>query len=541
MCESTIAISSITTPTPSPIVKTVRHLPKSISAPNGISRANSESDTEVGECIRLATKKIKITRTKKDKSSGELCIFKMSDYDKICDSLSSSHLKLLCTSYGLKCTGTKSVMANRARTHCIESHFSYKIQRVYRAHLARMYVRKHLVLPHCSMSTDFVNDTDFYTMDDFSEVPHYQMFAFKDDVDNKLYRFNIASFFKLVKGVFTSDEMRKAVKELSCDVPAGMTNPYTRTPITLSTIKKFFNKLRMCRLMRYPVYTEFMEEEMTPQQAIDARIVDVFQDINKLGNYADSDWFSSLKHPQYIWFIQELYDIWAYRAELSTQVKMQICPPYGQIFPSVTNGILIIHEMRTASFQRVREVCISTCERMVRSGLTPDDRYLGASYVLSALTLVSPRARTALPWLYQSVAAGSPTAAAGVGLVYMTTSSPAPRTASAPVTEEISLPIPAAAATTEPVSGSAFANYTTYNNILNSYLINNVIHNAATIYNDEIDDTILYNILTAMNTTNSVFRPANTVNNATANTNTTMNINSAENEYDYTDTENELE
>jgi len=178
---------------------------------------------------------------------------------------------------------------------------------------------------------------------------------------------------------------------------------------------------------------------------------------------------------------------------------------------------------------------------MVRSGLTPDDRYLGASYVLSALTLVSPRARTALPWLYQSVAAGSPTAAAGVGLVYMTTSSPAPRTASAPVTEEISLPIPAAVATTEPVSGSAFANYTTYNNILNSYLINNVIHNAATIYNDEIDDTILYNILTAMNTTNSVFRPANTVNNATANTNTTMNINSAENDYDYTDTENELE
>jgi hypothetical protein len=220
--------------------------------------------------------------------------------------------------------------------------------------------------------------------------------------------------------------------------------------------------------MRLPVYTHFKSDELTPQQATDARILEVFQDINKLGNYADSDWFSRLSHPQYIWFIQELYDIWAYRAELSAQVKMQICPPYGQIFPSVTNSILLMHEMRSAPFERVREVCISTCERLVRSGLTEDDRYLGASYVLSALTLVSPRAREALPWLYHSVAAGSSTiggagAGAGAGGIY--------------TYNTYILPVP------------GMNNHETENNNNANILMN--INN--------IDDGILYNILMAMN------------------------------------------
>ena len=133
MCESTSATSSATS-------KTARHLPKSIIAASSkvISRANSESDPECdggiasNEFCDRVMKKIKIPRTKKDKDPCEMCIFKMEDYDKICESLSSTHLKLLCTTYGLKCTGTKAVMASRAKTHCIESYFSLRLQRVYR-------------------------------------------------------------------------------------------------------------------------------------------------------------------------------------------------------------------------------------------------------------------------------------------------------------------------------------------------------------------------------------------------------------------------
>jgi hypothetical protein len=200
----------------------------------------------------------------------------------------------------------------------------------------------------------------------------------------------------------------------------------------------------------------------------------------------------------------------------------------------------MIHEMRTASFQRVRDVCISTCERLVRSGITQDDRYLGASYVLSALTLVSPRARAALPWLYQSVAAGSPTMAAGVGVVYITAPPTAPTSSQAQTQHQTRASGTVSQQQDQEQQqqhiAETYATYTTYNNILNTYLINNVINNtsAANIYNDEIDDTILYNILTAMNTTNSIFRTTNINNN-------NNNINATENGYSDSENDNELE
>ena len=178
---------------------------------------------------------------------------------------------------------------------------------------------------------------------------------------------------------------------------------------------------------------------------------------------------------------------------------MQICPPYGQIFPSVSNSILLMHEMRTAPFERVREVCISTCERLVRSGLTEDDRYLGASYVLSALTLVSPRAREALPWLYQSVAAGNITmttalapaagagAGAGAGGIY--------------TYNTYILPVPL-------VNNHGYGNDTeTYNYYTNNNA--NILMNI----NNQIDDGILYNILMAMNNMNNNNNTNNNTNN----------------------------
>ena len=464
MSEDSSSSNVSPNPVPNPVPTHVRKLPKGM--------------TNVDTTIDTLKPKPRIKTTTDTNTEGALLpVFKMSEYDRIHEKLSTAHLKHLCTTYGLKCSGTKPVLALRAHTHCMESHFISRIQRVCRGHFARIYIRRHVLLPDCSNESEYVNDSDFYTMDGFEDLPHYQIFTFKDEIDHKLYRFNTASFFQLMKGAFTKSQLNNAASGICFEIPESAVNPYTRTPISVSTVRSFFDKLHFCRIMRLPVYTQFKSDELTPQQATDARILEVFQDINKLGNYADSDWFSRLTHPQYIWFIQELYDIWAYRAELSTQVKMQICPPYGQIFPSVANSILLMHEMRTAPFERVREVCISTCERLVRAGLTEDDRYLGASYVLSALTLVSPRARDALPWLYQSVAGGQ-LGTANDNFIYTTYIVPLP----APIVNN------------------------------NHHSINTNNHNILMNINN-IDDSILYNILMAMNNANNT-NNANNVSNS---------------------------
>jgi hypothetical protein len=486
------------TPSPPPAPKARRKLPPSIIV--RMPRANSSDDSdEFGE-----SGIVQVSQKKKPKKRNEcdMPIFKAAEYNCIHEKLSSAHLKLLCAKYGVKCSGTKSAMVSRARTYCIEAHFASRIQSVFRGHIARTYVQVHMLRQlhtQQACNNEFVNESDFYTMDEFDELPHYQVFVFRDETDNKVYRFNTASFFKLMKGAFDKETLSKAMAGKLCDVPSGAANPYTRTSFSQYTVQMFFNKLLLSRIIRFPVYTDFKEDELTPQQLLDARILELFQDINKLGNYADSDWFSTLTHPQYIRFIQELYDIWAYRADLSLQVKMQICPPYGQIFPSAINGITMIHEMRVAPFSRVRDVCISTCERLVRAGVTSDDRYLGASYVLSALTLVSPRARNALPWLYQSVANGSP------------------------------------------VGGAATATYTYVLPVTpNTVTINNLYANMGLgLLNNndaEIDDAILYNILTMIQSTTTTAATANTGTiytntNAAVNLNMNMNVPSGSEEH----------
>jgi len=115
---------------------------------------------------------------------------------------------------------------------------------------------------------------------------------------------------------------------------------------------------------------------------------------------------------------------------------------------------------------------------------------LGASYVLSALTLVSPKAREALPWLYQSVAAGSPTVAAGVQT--------GPRAV---------------------VANAADANVANIvNTINNTFNIMTTNNNMYIGIQDDIDDTILYNILTAINM-NTNMNNMNNTNNAVTNAN----------------------
>jgi hypothetical protein len=97
---------------------------------------------------------------------------------------------------------------------------------------------------------------------------------------------------------------------------------------------------------------------------------------------------------------RELYDIWAYRAPLTLETKLAICPPNGNPFRTIEPLSSLIH---TNSLDQLRERILIVLEKMVNSGIDKDNKCLGAFYVLASLTLVSENAATSLPWLYQAV------------------------------------------------------------------------------------------------------------------------------------------
>ena len=63
----------------------------------------------------------------------------------------------------------------------------------------------------------------------------------------------------------------------------------------------------------------------------------------------------------------------------------------------INNNYALLNE------ENVQNACLCAMENMVYTGTSSEFKVLGAFQVLCALTIVSPPARAAMPWLYESM------------------------------------------------------------------------------------------------------------------------------------------
>jgi hypothetical protein len=232
-----------------------------------------------------------------------------------------------------------------------------------------------------------------------------ELFTYLDS-DNKIYGFHIASIFHLIITSYPT-----------------ITNPYNRNVIPSSIIKNVYEKLIYGSLMGFRVSVKLEDEDnddnnnndqsgytnvaggvpvISREKQEELFIVDLFQHINTLGNYADSDWFIALQREELVRFIRNIHDIWYYRANLSQEMKERICPPHGNPFV-LHNAHVNLNVITLLTSPEIRTICVSVIDRMTRRGAAREDQCLGAFYVLATLTIVNQDARNALPWLYEAV------------------------------------------------------------------------------------------------------------------------------------------
>ena len=312
-------------------------------------------------------------------------IIKMRDYELLkTHQFKVAQLKEICCFYKLKKTGNKDEITNRIYNHLKYSLYVLKIQSVVRG----FFLRKFIILAGIGMKNrdNCLNDTDFATLEPIKTIQFNQFFSFTDNTGS--YGCDIISFGGIIK-------------RLQCQVnnKKELYNPFNREKISENTIKRFKTYLKLGRIIKMEQIVEQVEEVIDPKKKMEFRIIELFQYINELGNYADSQWFNNLTVHQLVIFIRELYDIWNYRAQLSPLVMREIVPPSGNPFIG-----LQLHLAQNQSEDSLRKTSLKIMELLVKSGYSQDNKSLGAYYVLAALTLVSQDARGALPWLYQSVA-----------------------------------------------------------------------------------------------------------------------------------------
>lgn len=289
-------------------------------------------------------------------------------------SYSISNLKQLLRVNKQKIIGNKYDLYKRIYLFMYLTYASIRIQQNYRNLLCRRLNTLHG--PARINRKLCINDSDFFTLDDVSDIKYNDFYSYKDET-NYVYGFNIISIYNLLK-------------------KNKLENPYTLKEINMEIIYDIKNFIKLSKLLNIP-----MDIELNELQNInyEKRLLNIFQEIDLLGNYTNPDWFKELTLRKKIYFLRELYDIWTYRANLSFYTKLEIYPSGDPFLNLNLNNFY-----NNIPIDNFNNICLNIIENFVLYGINRTSKSLGALYVLSALTIVSPSAANALPWLHQSVA-----------------------------------------------------------------------------------------------------------------------------------------
>jgi hypothetical protein len=291
-----------------------------------------------------------------------------------------NQLKTIAKTYKLKLSGNKPELISRIYSFLFLSNFAIKIQKVGRGYLHRKYMQLHG--PALKNRLLCTNAVDFLSMDELTNIPLSQFFSFKDE-DGFIYGFDLLSLYNLI---YKSETIVK--------------NPFNKQPFSLNVLDDFRHLIRLSHLLRIRISIILTDvtKDVSNKKTIELRTLTLFQTIDGLGNYSNSEWFLSLNRTQLIRFVRELVDIWTYRAPITIETKRSI---YPQGNPFIRLNYVLLQNME--NLDDVRKVILQIMENLIYFGVDKDSKCLGAYYILGALTLVNSNAATAMPWLFQAL------------------------------------------------------------------------------------------------------------------------------------------
>ena len=131
------------------------------------------------------------------------------------------------------------------------------------------------------------------------------------------------------------------------------------------------------------------------EQHVSHTLTRVFQKMDELNNYTNTEWFKQLNRTRLIKFIYGVRELFEYRMDLPFTRRLQVVST-GRVFA------LPVSRYTAMNDNELRLCILNECEKLVSEGHTRDDRYLGSLVILTALTELVPTCAEAYPWLLQA-------------------------------------------------------------------------------------------------------------------------------------------
>ncbi len=312
--------------------------------------------------------------------------------------------------------GNKSTIRKRLENFLIQEICAKKIQKLIRSHFVKKFI--YLLGPAFKNKKICANISDFTTLEPLENIPYDDFFSYQDQKGH-IYGFQLSSLieyinrrkYREIKNPYNRDSMNYLLDNISKIYRLNYIlqkkyNPKKREILKKNKIKTRNNiNIQNQNIRGYNLFNTYNynhEEVMsmiriTRAKPLSERIRNIFIEIDNLGNYTDSTWFTSLDRRGYIRFFRILKDIWIFRGQIPTHIKIKIAPLWDPFLMQTLDDI------NDYSLEDLQNLCLSVIEDMVYTGVDVEYRTLGALHVLSVLTIVSYSAREAMPWLYESL------------------------------------------------------------------------------------------------------------------------------------------
>jgi len=224
---------------------------------------------------------------------------------------------------------------------------------------------------HCN------NKEDCGTMDLLHDIPIQYYIDYKDE-EGFVYGFDIRSLHIIMAEV----------------TPV---NPFTQKQ--MSTNEHFFEKYnnKISSIKEKEGVIKFESPKLTKEQRFNQTLVRVFQKIDMLGHYTDIAWFQNMNLIDLKDFYKGAYDIFAFRAQLSHEVRQRIVRD-GILFQNFIGNLYHINERNKniLQYEILREI-----ERILDEGEDRDSKILGITLILTVFVEISPQAALSLSHLDQ--------------------------------------------------------------------------------------------------------------------------------------------
>lgn len=348
-------------------------------------------------------------------------------------------LKKLAKSLKLKITAKKNIIIERIEEYFYRAFRAVLIQKIFRGYLVRMYFR--LRGPAFKHRDTCVNVNDGYTLEPIHEIPFERFYSL---VDSKNYTYGFDVVYLLIEmktkynpiNIFSRENipvqdvkniihLEHLIRIISPSVIEReeyekLNRRYMVNTFVSSTVPIPPNVTIRNRHIHFDEETNLQLPPTPPQQnrgenptrqdtlyileqqlreirekSVEQRVQDLFIEIDLLGNYTSSVWFSSINN--YMVFFRHLSGIWNNRLRLSIEERRKICQ-IGDPFMHV--GTVVLNRTN----EEMKEICLTVMENLIYGGVDIEYRKLGAYRVIMAFTIVNINARNSYYWLYESIA-----------------------------------------------------------------------------------------------------------------------------------------